>query len=65
MEYGNLSTDSSEFGYCDAGGGSVTGQYYDACLNCVGAGGDTNYIANSESRRPMNIVACRAWAYIQ
>lgn len=52
MEYGNLSTDSSEFGYCDADGGSATGQYYDACLNCVSAGGDTNYIANGESCRP-------------
>lgn len=48
MESGNLSTDSSEFGYCDADGGSVTGEYYDACLTCVSAGGDTNYIANGE-----------------
>lgn len=49
LEYGNLSTsgvNSDEFGYCDAGGGSMTGQYYQACLNCISASGDTNYTAN-------------------
>lgn len=52
MEYGNLSIDSPDFGYCDADGGSVTSRYnYDACLNCVSAGGNTNYIANGESHR--------------
>lgn len=48
MEYGNLSLESSEFGYCDANGGSLAGRYYDACFNCVSAGGDTNYIANGK-----------------
>ncbi|ROW11660.1 hypothetical protein VPNG_05600 [Cytospora leucostoma] len=47
LEHGNLSTTSSQFGYCDADGGSVTGQYYDACLECVSADGDTQYIANA------------------
>lgn len=51
MEYGRLGPDSSEFGYCDADGGAATGRYYDACLNCVRAGGDANYLANGESHR--------------
>lgn len=52
LEYDNLTATNSEtgdFGYCDAGGGSVTGQYYQACLNCVSASGGTNYIANGQS----------------
>ncbi|KAJ4423831.1 hypothetical protein N0V82_001570 [Gnomoniopsis sp. IMI 355080] len=50
LVYDSLSSDSSEsneFGYCDADGGSFTGQYYQACLNCVTASGDSSYIANS------------------
>lgn len=51
MELGNSSTaasDTDEFGYCDADGGSVTGQYYQACLNCLSASGGTNFVANGE-----------------
>ncbi|KUI71040.1 hypothetical protein VM1G_07201 [Cytospora mali] len=47
LEFGNMSTTDSEFGYCDADGGSVTGEYYDACRNCVSSSGDTQYIANA------------------
>lgn len=46
LEYGNLSTTSTEFGYCDADGESVTGEYYDPCLDCVSSSGDTQYVAN-------------------
>ncbi|CAN8095339.1 unnamed protein product [Discula destructiva] len=50
LEYDSLSPNNSvsnEFGYCDADGSSVTGRYYQACLNCVSASGDAIYIANS------------------
>lgn len=54
LQYGNLSTTDSEFGYCEADGRAVTGEFYDSCLNCVSSSGDTQYIANglfSRSRR--------------
>lgn len=47
LEYGNLSTSSPEFGYCDADGGSVTGVYHDACHSCVSSSGTTQYVANT------------------
>lgn len=49
MTYDNLSTadaGADKFGYCDANGGSVTGEYYQACLNCVKASGEANHVAN-------------------
>lgn len=49
LELSNSSTtasNSDELGYCDAGGGSVTGEYYQPCLNCLSASGDANYLAN-------------------
>lgn len=49
LEYGNLSTTDSEFGYCDADGELVTGESYDACLQCVSANGDTQYVVNGMS----------------
>lgn len=47
LEDGDLSTTGSQYGYCDDG--SVTGEFYNACLTCVGSGGDTRYVANGES----------------
>ncbi|KAJ0116276.1 hypothetical protein J7T55_005222 [Diaporthe amygdali] len=44
LEDGDLSTTGSQFGYCDDG--AVTGEFYSACLTCVGSSGDTRYIAN-------------------
>lgn len=45
LEDGDLSTTGSQYGYCDDG--SVTGEFYNACLTCVGSGGDTRYVANA------------------
>lgn len=50
MEHGNLSTTDPEFGYCDDG--TVTGEFYDSCLNCVASGGDTQYVANGMPKSP-------------
>ncbi|KAF3770873.1 hypothetical protein M406DRAFT_59717 [Cryphonectria parasitica EP155] len=50
LEYDQLNaTDaqSNEFGYCDADGGALTGQYFQPCMDCVSDSGDTNYIANA------------------
>lgn len=52
LEYDGLSdadSTSNEYGYCNADGGSATGQDYQDCLSCVSASGDTNYIANGTS----------------
>jgi len=47
LQDGNLdSTDLSQYGYCDADGSVMTGEFYDKCLACVSASGDTNYITN-------------------
>lgn len=45
LEDGDLSTTGSQFGYCEDG--SVTGEFYNACLTCVGSSGDTRHIANA------------------
>ncbi|ROW06119.1 hypothetical protein VMCG_04649 [Cytospora schulzeri] len=47
LEYGNLSTIGSEFAYCDADGGAVTGEFYDACHSCVSSSSQTQYVANT------------------
>ncbi|KAJ9143726.1 LPXTG-domain-containing protein [Pleurostoma richardsiae] len=48
LQDGNLdSTDLSQYGYCDADGSVMTGEFYDKCLACVSASGDTNYITNA------------------
>ncbi len=49
LEDGNLNSRSlTEYGYCDADGGSMMGSSYATCLACVSASGDTNYVANCE-----------------
>lgn len=55
LEDGDLSTTGSQFGYCDDG--SVTGEFYNACLACVGSSGDTRYIANGKSSQPFFVAA--------
>lgn len=47
LEDGNLDAhDLVEYSYCSANGSAMTGDFYDRCLGCVSAGGDTNYLAN-------------------
>lgn len=55
LEDGDLSTTGSQFGYCDDG--SVTGEFYNACLTCVGSSGDTRHIANCKSYQPLLVAA--------
>jgi hypothetical protein len=47
LEDGGLDpNNSTEFSYCDADGGAMTGTFYSKCLACVSASGDSNYVAN-------------------
>lgn len=55
LEDGDLSTTGSQFGYCDDG--AVTGEFYSACLTCVGSSGDTRYIANGKSNKTPSTAA--------
>jgi hypothetical protein len=56
LESGGLSASGlAEYAYCSTDGSAMTSTAYNGCLACVGASGDTNYMANCESQARADI----------